>query len=308
MTDTQRPYDLAALIAEAAKTSPDMRIPVVSNDYVPPPTGFAGARLVGYFELGKHEEEFEGRKRDREKVDLVFELSGPNYEPRKLADADLLVPHRTTVQETLSFDYESMFSKLFAAMNAAHGGTSTHMVQLLGKPFTVEVFHRPSRDGKKVYANLKGPRGYNVKGTTVQNPVTGKAVTLEVAPAITELKAFIWNLANKTMWDSIFIPGEYGERKNDNGEVISPKRSRNVLQERIMRAKNFAEIREFVSGPSVPPGRTLSIEELRLDERAIKQWQDDNWRDLKACIGRAIQETGCEKKPRRSSAGKRRAG
>ncbi|MFM0518048.1 hypothetical protein PQR08_11510 [Caballeronia jiangsuensis] len=246
MSDPLRPFDLSAVIKQAAMTGPDMRFPVVSNDYVPPPRGTARARLVGYFELGKHEEEFEGRKRDREKVDLIFELSGPNYEPRKLVDADLLVPHRTTVQETLSHAPDSLFRKLFAAMNAAHGGTATHMVQLLGKPFTVEVFHRKSKDGKKVYANLKGPNGYNVKGTTVQNPITGEAVTLDVAPAITELKAFVWGLANKAMWDSIHIAGEFEERKNEKGEVISPKRSRNVLQERIMRAKNFAEIENEV--------------------------------------------------------------
>lgn len=206
MTDTQRPYDLAALIAEAANTGPDMRFPMVSNAYVPPPRGFAGARLVGYFELGKHEEEFEGRKRDREKVDFVFELSGPNYEPRKLDDGTL-VPHRITIQETLSLAPDSRFLGLFAAMNAAHGGTATHMVQLLGKPFTVEVFHRKSKDGTKLYATLKGPGGYNVKGTTVQNPIDGSVVTLDVAPAITELRAFVWSLANKGMWDSIHIPG-----------------------------------------------------------------------------------------------------
>jgi hypothetical protein len=47
-----------------------MRKPTHPSSYVPPATGIASARLVGYFELGAHEEEFEGKKRDREKVDL----------------------------------------------------------------------------------------------------------------------------------------------------------------------------------------------------------------------------------------------
>lgn len=229
-------YDLKAKIAEAAKTGPNMTEAQTGGDYTPPAAGLARARFVGYFEMGVHEEEFEGKKRDRAKVDLVFELSGPNHEPRKLDDGTL-VPIRVTVQETLSFNEKANFFKLFAAMNYA--GKATHMAELLGDAFVVEVFHRKSRDGKKVYANLKGDNGYNIKGTTVQDPLTGKPVILEVAPAVTELKAFIWAIADKEMWDSIHIAGEYPERK-DGDKVISPARSKNVIQEKIMRAKNWA--------------------------------------------------------------------
>jgi hypothetical protein len=232
-------FNLADVIAQAAKTGPDMTQVKQSAEYQPPATGMARARLVGYFELGKHEEEnMAGKLVLRDKVDLVFELSGPNHQPRKLDDGTL-IPHRITVQETLSFSDRANFFKLFSAMNQAHGGTATHMAQLLGKPFIVEVFHRKSADGKKTYANLKGANGYNFRGTTVQDVVTGDMVNVEVAPAITELKAFIWDLGTKAMWDSLHIPGFYDERKNDKGEVISPKRSKNVLQERIMKAKNW---------------------------------------------------------------------
>lgn len=232
-------FDLAALIQQAAKTGPDMTQVKASAEYTPPAAGMARARLVGYFELGKHEEEnMQGKMVLRDKVDLVFELSGPNHQPRALDDGTL-VPHRVTVQETLSFSDRANFFKLFTMMNAAHGGTATHMAQLLGKPFRVEVFHKKSKDGKKTYANLKGPNGYNIKGTTYQDEETGETKSVEVAPALTELKAFIWDLANKPMWDAIHIPGFYEERKNDKGEVISPKRSKNVLQERIMKAANW---------------------------------------------------------------------
>lgn len=207
------------------------------GDYTPPAAGLARARFVGYFEMGVHEEEYEGQKRDRAKVDLVFELSGPNHEPRKLDDGTL-VPIRVTVQETLSFNDKANFFKLFAAMNYA--GKATHMAELLGDAFVVEVFHRKSKDGKKVYANLKGDNGYNIKGTTVQDPLTGKPVILEVVPAVTELKAFIWDIADKEMWDSIHIAGEYPERK-DGDKVISPARSKNVIQEKIMKAKNWKD-------------------------------------------------------------------
>lgn len=230
-------YDLKAKIAEAKKTGPNMtEAQQGGGDYTPPAAGLARARLVAYIETGKHEEEFEGKKRDRNKVDLVFELSGPNHEPRKLDDGTL-IPIRVTVQETLSFSDKANFFKLFAAMNYA--GKATHMAELLGEAFIVEVFHRKSKDGKKTYANLKGPNGYNVKGTTVQDPLTGKPVLIEVAPAITELKAFIWDLADKEMWDSIHIPGQYEERKDEKGVVVAPARSKNVIQEKIMSAKNW---------------------------------------------------------------------
>jgi hypothetical protein len=234
--------DLWSYILKGIKTGPDMTQVKQSAEYTPPAAGMARARLVGYFELGKHEEEnMQGKMVLRDKVDLVFELSGPNHQPRKLDDGTL-IPYRVTVQETLSYEYWANFFRLFTMMNAAHGDTATHMVELLGKPFIVEVFHRKSKDGKKTYANLKGPNGYEVHGTDVQDPVTGKQTKIDVEPALTNPLAFLWDLANKAMWDSIKIPGFYQERKDDNGAVISPARSKNVLQERIMSAKNWPEL------------------------------------------------------------------
>lgn len=257
-------YDLKAKIAEAAKTGPNMTEAQAGGEYTPPAAGIARARLVGYFELGTHEEEFEGKKRDREKVDLIFELSGPNHEPRKLDDGTL-VPIRVTVQETLSFNEKANFFKLFGAMNYA--GKATHMAQLLGEAFIVEVFHKKSKDGKKVYANLKGPNGYNVKGTTVQDPLSGKPIVIDVQPAITELKAFIWGIADKEMWDSIYIPGEWEERKDEQGKVISPARSKNVLQQKIMQAKNWkahplaAIVEAGGQEPNIPDAETPEREQ-----------------------------------------------
>jgi len=216
--------NLRKIIAQAAKGGPDMRKARPSGHYRPPAEGLARARLVGYFEMGKHPEEF-GENKVVDKVDLVFELSGPNHEPRKLDDGTL-IPIRITVQENLSFDGDGRFLELFAAMNYA--GKASHMAELLGEPFIVEVFHRRSKDGKKTFPVLRDWTGYNVK-----------RITVEVQPAITELRAFIWDLADKDMWDSIFIAGEYEERKDDKGVVTHPARTKNVLQERIRTAKNW---------------------------------------------------------------------
>jgi len=206
--------------------------------YVPPAAGIARARLVGYFELGTHEEEFEGKKRDREKVDLVFELSGPNHEPTVWGGQ--AIPVRITAQETLDMSYGSSFYELFDAMDRACGGGATHIAEMLGKPFIVEVFHRRSRDGKTVYANLRGPNGYNVKGTALKDSRTGKPVAVDVAQAITDVKAFVWGIATAADWYGIHIPGEYPERRDADGVLIRPARSKNVIQEKIAAAKNWA--------------------------------------------------------------------
>ncbi|BAX57222.1 hypothetical protein [Burkholderia stabilis] len=216
---------------------PNMRDPG-NVGYIPPAAGLARARFVGYFELGTHEEEFEGKKRDREKVDLVFELSGPNHEPRKLDDGTL-IPVRITAQETLDLAYGSSFYELFDAMGTACGGGATHIAEMLGKPFIIEVFHRRSRDGKRVYAKLRGPDGYNVKGTAQHDLKMGKLVVVEVSPAITETKAFIWDIATAADWHGIYIDGEYPERRDAGGTLIAPSRSKNVIQEKIASAKNW---------------------------------------------------------------------
>ncbi|MBR8433992.1 hypothetical protein KDW37_24870 [Burkholderia cenocepacia] len=232
--------DIPKRIRRAVKDGrlPNMRDPR-NVGYIPPAAGSAHARFVGYFELGTHEEEFQGKKRDREKVDLVFELSGPNHEPIKAADGTL-IPIRITAQETLDLSYGASFYKLFDAMDAACGGGAVHIAEMLNRPFIVEVFHRRSRDGKQIYANLRGPNGYNVKGTAQRDRRTGKPVAVQVAAAVTAVKAFIWDVADMEMWDSIYIPGEYPEQRDAGGVLIAPARSKNVIQEKIASAKNWA--------------------------------------------------------------------
>lgn len=235
--------EIDKIVRQIKRIGPDMTKPLYPQDHQPPLPGIARARLVAYLEMGLHEEEFEGKKRDREKVDLIFELSGPNY-PARITD-EWLIPIRITVQETLSLEPRSNFFKLFANMN--YLGNATHMIELLGMPYLVEVFHVRSRDDTQVFATLKGslksfPGGYGYKITSPEypDPLTELMATVKVDPAITDLKAFVWKLASKAMWDSIYIPGEYAERKDDKtGEVISKSRSKNVIQEKIKSAKNW---------------------------------------------------------------------
>ncbi|UEP33717.1 hypothetical protein LL998_10875 [Burkholderia ambifaria] len=209
-----------------------------SNGYTPPAAGTAQARFVGYYEMGKHPGEYKGQPRVNDEVWLVFELSGPNYPPRELDDG-MRVPQRVTVRECMDLTSTAHFFKLFGMMNYA--GKATHMVQLLGEAFLVEVFHRKSADGKRTYANLKGPNGYAVKGPSYQDPISGSTVSVPVAPPITEPRAFIWDIADLEMWNSIFVGGEYEAKKDDKGNVTQAARSKNVLQNYIKESLNWKE-------------------------------------------------------------------
>ncbi|MFL9882025.1 hypothetical protein PQR66_03255 [Paraburkholderia agricolaris] len=200
------------------------------------PAGLAPARLVGYYEIGKHESEFEGRKSLAEYVQLVFELSGPKHPPRADGSSVLI-----KLEDKVSLDAGSLFYKLFAAMN--YSGKATHMAQLLDDPFLIEVFHNRSSDGKRFYPSLKGKgKGYNITGPNYEDPATGETKSLAVAAAVSPLKAFFWEGATKEDWDAIYIPGEYPERKDEKtGEVTSRARPKNVIQNRIKEALNWKE-------------------------------------------------------------------
>lgn len=234
--------DLKAKIAAAKATGTDMtQVTAGGGDYTPPEKGQAWARFVGYFEVGKHEKEYEGRKSTPNMAQLVFELSGPNHPPSATG-----VPQRITLEEALSFTEKANFPKIFAMMNYA--GDATHIAELLGRAFIIDIFHRKSADGKRTYATLKGGAktvpvgsGYSIRGTTVQDTLTGKPVNIPVPEPVTEIKAFMWDVADMDDWNSIFIEGKYDDRKDEKTGVVTPGKSKNVIQNKIMAAVNWKD-------------------------------------------------------------------
>ncbi|WGS40291.1 hypothetical protein LFL97_11070 [Burkholderia sp. JSH-S8] len=274
---------------------PNMREPRHLG-YVPPAGGLARARLVGYFELGTHEEEFEGKKRDREKVDLVFELSGPNHEPT-VRDG-LAIPVRITVQETLSMEGRSYFTALFNAMNYA--GRATHMAELLGAAFIVEVFHRKSRDGRRVYATLRGADGYRIAAPATPDEKSGVYAPVQVDPAITAFRVFAWDIADIDDWHSIYISGKYPELRDERtGELIRAARSKNVIQEKIMSAKNWKEHPLAVVGPGGYPNPPTE-DKMRAEVEEMKQMELAHMRSLVSWLAELNVKHGpAEKKPRK---------
>lgn len=230
-------YDINAAIAAAAAKGPDMTVAQKGGggDYQPPAEGTCRLRLIGYVELGKHEEDFQGVKKVKEKVDLIFEISGPKWP--KQENGELA---RITIHESLSLNEKANFFKLFTAMN--YDKTARHFAQLVGKEFIGVISHKPTkRNPEKKYATLRDPNSgaYTVRSPIYMDPVSGQEVRLSADPQVSPTRLFLWDFADKAMFDSLFIDGEYEERKDEKtGEVI-PGRSKNVFQNTIRAALNW---------------------------------------------------------------------
>lgn len=231
--------DINALIAKVKKEGPDQTQPTGGGgDYTPPPAGPTGARLVGYYEVGQHAGEWQGKPKVNNTVKLEFELIGKKHPVRETENGEK-IPTRVTLTMNLSTSEKSWYYKIFSKLR---NEDDKHMVQLLGRPVLLDMVHvtRGEGDNKRTYANINKE---TIRKPIIQqiDPESGdiEEKPFEVGPAVSELKAFVWDFATPEMWDSIFIPGEWEERKDDKGNVIAPARSKNVLQEEIAKAINF---------------------------------------------------------------------
>jgi len=233
--------DFKALGAKAAASGADQTKAVVGGgDYTPPAAGPGLARFIGYIEIGKQKGTFKGAPTIKEKVQLIFELVGKRHPPAEATDGTKL-PQRVTIEESYSLNEKANFFKLFQRMN--YKQDAQHIVQLLGEGFKVEVIHDTwkGKDGKdRVTATFKGPGGYTIAPPRKEDEDSETGwVDIAVAPAISNLRCFLWEQADLDQWGSLFIEGEYPERKNEKGEVTAPAKSKNVFQNRIIGAKNF---------------------------------------------------------------------
>ena len=239
--------NLAAVIDKAVAEGADQTVAKTGGGGVElPAEGPCNLRLVAYIELGKHEKTFQGKKKTQEQVTLTFEVSGKNHPPIETDNGTF--PHRISITENLSLNEKARFFKLFTLLN--YKGTAKHCASLLGDAFRGRIVHREytGRDGKpRKVAELfdKKSGSYTIMPPRVEvvdpddGQPTGEYREVKVAPALSELRCFIWNHADMEQWASLFIDGEYEERKNDKGEVVAPARSKNQFQLKIRAALNY---------------------------------------------------------------------
>lgn len=233
--------------------------------YEPPAKGLARLRFVGYIELGKQKHEWQGKVSYKEKVRLIFELSGPRHQPKENDEGEKF-PHRMTIEENLSLNERAWFYKIFRAMN--YSGEATHIAQLLGHEFIGEIQHKTSKRGN-VYPTLKNDNGYTIRAPFVEDPETGETRKVPAGPQISETRCFLWDFASKEMWDSLYIDGEYPEKKDDKGNVVLPAKSKNVFQEAIMAAKNWegSPMHELLEGAALDTGNEEDFNYEPADEQ-----------------------------------------
>lgn len=235
---------IQAAIAKAAAEGPNMNeASKGGGEYKPPAAGPCLLSLVAYVELGQQKYPARGKfpAGIEEQVELVFEIHGKGHEPKELDDGTFL-PERVTVKLKKSLNEKAWYYKIFKQLNYA--GKHTHMAQCVGEMFKGQIFHStPAKEGDRVYANLRDDNGYKF-GAAVYNPDPTDLTTIAPFPTQrihTELKVFLWDYASKEMWDSLYIDGEWEERKDEKtGKVITPAKSKNVWQNKIKEAVNFA--------------------------------------------------------------------
>ena len=233
--------DFKELGAKAAAEGANQTVSKAGGgDYEPPAAGPGTARLVGYIELGKQKGTFKGVATVKEKVVLLFELVGKRHPPVEKEDGTKL-PSVIAVEESYSLNEKANFFKLFNRLN--YKQDAVHMAQLLGAGFKVEVVHDTWKDktGKeRVTATLKNTGGYTISPPRKEDEDSESGwVDVAVGPALSPIRCFLWQQADLAQWATLFIDGEYPERKDDKGVVTAPAKSKNVYQNRIKSAVNF---------------------------------------------------------------------
>jgi len=205
-----------------------------------PAAGPCRLRFVGYVETGKHEKMVMGKNKVQEAAILLFEVSGPKHPPIVNQDGSTR-PHIMYVDMPFSRNEKANIMKLFTRMNYA--GKAKHIVGLLGEAFKGVIYHRTYKraDGSEgKAAELKSKEtGYTIEAPRTEDPETGDIITLQVMKAVTPIKCFVWEKPSMAQWKSIFVDGEWEERKGDDGKVLKAAASKNIYQAAIKKALNF---------------------------------------------------------------------
>lgn len=249
-------FDIQAAIAQAAEQGPDMSQASTGGGgtYTPPNKGKCVAILVGYIELGRQKKVYQGKESFPRKADFIFELQGGSN-PVELSEGGDRIVKRITVNVAMPEpgklpNEKSGYYKLFDALN--YDAQARHPSQLLGRHFIADVQHDVVPDRKDAtktvtFAGLGSAqtRYFIEKPVILQGDMlagTQQEVAVACPDRVSALRLFLWDFPSKQMWDSLFIEGEYPERKDEKtGAVVSPAKSKNVIQAKIRGAKDWAE-------------------------------------------------------------------
>lgn len=246
--------DIRALANQAAELE-DQTETTTFTESAPPPVGLTVGRFVEYIDLGMQPRNpYLGKpKPPADTVLLVFELLAPRniHEPVEGQEGSTRWADRIILKITKSTNEKAGFYKLFLAMTYGRADIK-HMAQMLGEAFIMDISHNEGKgkDGKpgRIYPSIKNAaKEWTVRSPYLLDPITQVRTDVPVPPAITPLRAFVWKLASKETWDSLFIDGSR-EVKDASGETVV--KSKNWIQETILGATNFpgSPVEQVVKG------------------------------------------------------------
>jgi hypothetical protein len=214
------------LAAQGTKGKADQRV-AAKGGIEPPAPGKAQLRFVGYVELGKQVETYQGQVRERGKVQLVFELVNRKKHP-PIETEDGSFPRRLKIELTESLSERATLFQLRRQMDPTD--SVSHIAQMIGDGFLGKVFHHEFQaQGRDVVAARLKPKGgaYTIE-PAVEEDDEGNVTALELPEALSEPHLFFWDTPTLEQWDSLYIEGEY-----EKG------RSKNVIQQTLRRATNW---------------------------------------------------------------------
>ena len=244
-----------AAVQQAAAESANMSEASTGGggEWTPPAVGNCVATLVGYIELGlRIKKGFQGAKDSQVRQAMfIFELSKGKNPPKEMEDGTK-VPHRITVKVWLPApgkqpSDKSGYYKLFSKLNHNKDPDIKIPAQCLGKHWRVTVGHEewtPAGASKAITtANIGNAKdGFNIFPPVASVMGEDGDMTDVVIPpseVLSPIRCFLWEYADKGMWDSLFIDGEYPARVDDKGVETAPAKSKNVLQLQIKEALNW---------------------------------------------------------------------
>lgn len=228
-------------IYDIATEAEDVKDSGGGGDFKPPRAGVALLRLCSYIELGVHEGEWKGKKKQNKKILIEFECVHPDH---KIVgnDGSFKGYHKVFVRLNKSGHVKSKYMALFNKLN--HDGKIhvdkdriPNMGKFLGDAFLGTIFHNEYKG--KIYANLDQDGVYSIQAP--KSPVmdmgvpTGEYQDIVVPEMNAQPRLFLWeapgmsNSAYHEMWESISIEGE-----KDDGT------SKNWIQNIILSEENIA--------------------------------------------------------------------
>ena len=198
------------------------------------------ARFIGYVEAGQRPTFYQKKEKGKAlRVYAFFELLGQKHITEDEEHGTLESngkKFRTTmfkVQLDVKLNEKAKFRKLFMKMRNGREQV-THMSQMLGEAFIVNITHNTVGEGdkQKVYANLQNAEGeWQVSAPIIEDPLTGEVKVVPVPAPTRPYQLLLWDYPSKEQWDSIFIDGTVMRKQEDGTEE---EVSKNWLQLDIM--------------------------------------------------------------------------